>query len=73
MITFLILVTFLDMVMEFFSKLANALQWRYLTLHSLFDDLVCTKSGILDLIARPSYHVQTFPNGGPFSIGDLYQ
>ena len=48
-----------------FSKLTNALQWRYLTLHSLFDDLVCTKSGILDLIARPSYHVQTFPNGGP--------
>ena len=55
-----------------FSKLTNALQWRYLTLHSLFDDLVCTKSGILDLIARPAYHVQTFSNGGPLSIGDLY-
>ena len=35
-------------------------------------DLVCTKSGFLDLTARLAYHVQTFPYGGPLSIGDLY-
>ena len=53
-----------------FSKLTNALQWRYMTLHSLFDDLVCTKSGILDLIARPSYRV-VFLTGTPLKITSM--